>query len=291
MIRSLARPMGRFLLFTTLSTAAVAIAARASPGSTSQTSPATWKMIPLLAASPARVALAGGIVVLVIALTWWHARHNATFRDDLLPQLPPEKQTYSLGRWQMAFWFVLVFASFVGLYVLLGDYNIVPPQALVLMGISGATALSAVGVDVAKDSPADAANRGLQALGLNSYDDVLRVEQEIAQRRSEAAGNPPALRQAQLQTEIQDRQNILLTYQDRVQPFLTEGWFKDLTTDLNGTAIHRLQVFCWTWVLGAVFVVEVIQNLKMPEFNSTLLTLMGISSAGYVGFKYPEANN
>jgi hypothetical protein len=36
---------------------------------------------------------------------------------------------------------------------------------------------------------------------------------------------------------------------------------------------------------------SVYRNLAMPEFNGTLLMLMGISSAGYVGFKIQEVNN
>ncbi len=60
---------------------------------------------------------------------------------------------------------------------------------------------------------------------------------------------------------------------------------------IYGTAIHRLQVFCWTIVLGGVFIIGVYRNLAMPEFGGTLLALMGISGAGYVGFKIPENNN
>ena len=52
-----------------------------------------------------------------------------------------------------------------------------------------------------------------------------------------------------------------------------------------------LQVFCWTCVLGAVFLFGVYRNLAMPNFSNTLLALMAISSAGYVGFKYPEAQS
>jgi hypothetical protein len=94
-----------------------------------------------------------------------------------------------------------------------------------------------------------------------------------------------------LQTEIQDRKNILRTYDDKVRPFVTQGWFTDMTTDLNGTAIHRLQAFCWTLVLGVVFVIEVYRGLSMPEFSGNLLALMALSGAGYVGFKFPEVNS
>jgi hypothetical protein len=258
---------------------------------------------------PWRLAIALAAVIAVIGLVWGHARTRTTLRDSYLPQIQPSQQTYSLARWQMAFWFTLIFAAFICLFVVLWDTNTISSQALALMGISGTTALAAVAIDSVKDSPADAANRGLRALGLKTYDDVLRVQQEIASRREELAGlpsesppdaharhgkhvrSPMEERRRLLQIEIQDRDNILSTYYAKIQPFLTKGWFKDITTDLNGTAINRLQVVCWTLALGAVFVITVYRTLAMPEFNGNLLTLMGISSAGYVGFKFPEVNS
>jgi hypothetical protein len=256
-----------------------------------------WRLVAALAA-----------VIAVISLVWGHARTRTTLRDGYLPQIEPSQQTYSLARWQMAFWFTLIFAAFVCLFVVLWDTNTITTQALMLMGISGTTALAAVEIDSIKDSPADAANRGLQALGLKAYADVLRVQQEIDSRKAELAGlpsesphdghvrhgkqaSPVEQRRRQLQTEIQDRDNILRTYFAKIRPFLTQGWFKDITTDINGTAIHRLQAVCWTLALGAVFVITVYRTLAMPDINANLLTLMGISSAGYVGFKYPEKNS
>jgi hypothetical protein len=231
--------------------------------------------------------------LIVIAIVWGNARTRATLRDNLLPQLEPSTQPYSLGRWQMTFWFTLIFCSFVVLYVLLGDYNTITAQSLLLMGISGATALASVGVDAAKDSPADAANRGLKALGLSSYDDVLRVEQEIKDREDKLSAEPaPSVEQrAQWQAEIQDRNNVLRMYRDKTRPFLTQGWFRDITTDFNGTAVHRVQAVCWTFLLGIVFVVGVYNDLAMPQFSGMVLALLGISGAGYVGFKIPESNN
>jgi hypothetical protein len=289
--------------------------------------------------SPLWFWLAVGAVVIVFGLVIGNAATTTTLRDALLPQLPPHEQPYSLGRCQMAFWFVLVFASFIFLYVLLWDYDTVSTQALALMGISSATALAAVAVDVVKDSPADAANRALQALGIYTYADVLRMRQEIAFRKPLT---PPAQVKAQgakntadqakavsdfiaadanatqaqkdnaakaakdakdladaadrnlktLQAEIQDREIALRTYDDKSRPFRSECWFKDITTDLNGPTVHRLQVVFWTAALGGVFVVGVYRDLAMPpDFSATLLALMGLSGAGYVGFKYPEKNN
>ena len=261
---------------------------------------------------PLRFGIAVAVIVAVLWLVFARTTTSTVLRDNLLPQIIANRQTYSLARCQMAFWFVLIFCSFLFLYILTWDYNSISPQALALMGISGATALGAVAVDVAKDSPADAVNRGLRALGLNSYEDVVRVTAErdsrlalLATAHQDLAALPPPARSTrpdaghaqlnqriqQLQVEVQDRESVLRTYNDRIAPFLTQGWFRDVTTDLNGMAVHRLQVFCWTGVLGAVFLVGVYRNLAMPEFSDTLLALLGLSGAGYVGFKYPEKNS
>jgi hypothetical protein len=250
----------------------------------------------------------------VLYLVWGHAKKRSTLRDNLLPQLDAARQPYSLARWQIAFWFTLIFASFLFLLILLWDTNTISAQALSLMGIAGVTGLASVAVDAVKDSPADAANRGLQALGLNSYEDVTRVKQEIADRQAELSTLPaapttappssvtpggaassttvsPGDRRKQLVTEIQDRNNVLRTYEDKIKAFVSQGWFTDITTDLNGTALHRLQSFIWTIAVGVVFLISVYRDLSMPDLNTSLLTLMGISGAGYVGFKIPESNN
>jgi hypothetical protein len=38
-------------------------------------------------------------------------------------------------------------------------------------------------------------------------------------------------------------------------------------------------------VLGIIFCSQVYNDLSMPDFNGTLLALMGISSGTYIGFK------
>ena len=240
---------------------------------------------------PVRLLFATVFIGAVFVIVWGTARRSATLKDNLIPQIDPARQTYSLARWQMAFWFTLVFASYVLLYIILGDANTLSNQALMLMGISGATALAAVAVDAAKDTPADAVNAGLRLLGIKNYTDIDRINAEIADRQKRLASTPPASAQviAQLNSEILDRQLLLQNYEDAIKGFVSEGWFKDIVTDLNGTALHRLQVLCWTSLLGVIFLIDVWHDLTMPQFSDTLLALMAVSGAGYVGFKYPEA--
>ena len=238
-----------------------------------------------------RLLLAALAIIAMWAVVWGSARKTTVIKDNQVPQIDPAKQTFSLARLQMAFWFSLIFASYVALWILLDDINTLSEQALTLMGISGATALGATVVDRVKDTPTDTVNQALRLLGINDYSDVLRIQQEIADREhqlNDAAKPVSSSMATQLKSEIVDRQLKLRTWEDKVRPFQSQGWFADVSTDFNGPALHRLQVVCWTALLGLIFVIGVWRYLAMPQFSNILLALMGISGGGYVGFKYSE---
>src|ERR1041385_2593478 len=66
------------------------------------------------------------------------------------------------------------------------------------------------------------------------------------------------------------------------------GFWNDLVSDDNGAvALDRVQIVVWTVILGGIFLYSVVWDVSMPEFNATLLALMGISSGTYLGFKLP----
>jgi hypothetical protein len=74
-----------------------------------------------------------------------------------------------------------------------------------------------------------------------------------------------------------------------VTPELSSGsYWKDILRGTTDYEPHRLQIVAWTLVLGIVFICTVWSDLTMPSFNGTLLTLMGISSGTYLGFKMKE---
>lgn len=65
----------------------------------------------------------------------------------------------------------------------------------------------------------------------------------------------------------------------------SSGFMRDVLSDDKGVNFHRFQMFAWTLVLGIIFLHEVWANLAMPQFNGTLLGLLGISSGTYLGLK------
>ncbi len=70
---------------------------------------------------------------------------------------------------------------------------------------------------------------------------------------------------------------------------VSEGFLRDVLSDDSGISLYRLQLLVWTLVLGIIFIASVYNGLQMPQFNPTLLGLMGISSGTYLGFKVPES--
>ncbi len=65
-------------------------------------------------------------------------------------------------------------------------------------------------------------------------------------------------------------------------------WWLDILTDKYGVNFHRFQMAVWTLVLGIIFGIQVYKVLAMPQFNETLLGLMGISAGTYLGLKINE---
>ena len=223
------------------------------------------------------------LALLIIALIVWLAKTSAILKDQLIPQIPPNRLTFSLARNQMAFWFVIIFVSFLYLFLKLHSTNVITSQALTLMGISALTSGGSALVENMRDTPEDALNDALQALGLRSYQDVVSLKNEIADLM--ALGDALTLVS---KAKLNDKLLLLQTYKNRTMPFETNGWFKDLTTDIDGTALHRLQALVWTITLGSIFMYQVFQTGAMPALNENLLALLGISNAGYVGFKFNE---
>jgi len=164
------------------------------------------------------------IVLLVFTLIAfiYLCSHTPVIRGGT-PDQSLDIRPYSLSLFQMAFWFFLVIASYVFIWLICDELNTITDSVLGLIGIGAATA---VGAKIVND----------RSVGSDA-------------------------------------------------PSVTHGFVSDVISDSHGVSIHRLQMFAWTIVLGIIFVASVYNDLAMPEFSSTLLGLMGISSGTYLGVK------
>jgi hypothetical protein len=182
-----------------------------------------------------------GLCSLVLGLLLWTGRTSNILRavgvepsgsapaaggGAPVAQAQTPKKPFSLARTQMAFWFFIVLAAYVFIWLVTGQLDVLTSSVLGLIGISAATGVAGNTIDA-----------GRQA----------------------GANPPPALQ--------------------------SSGFFTDILSDDHGVSLARVQIAIWTVVLGIIFSRSVYQDLAMPQFDATLLGLMGISNGTYVGFK------
>jgi hypothetical protein len=195
----------------------------------------------------------------------------------------------------MAFWFFLIYASYVTIWLITSALDTITSSLLALMGISAGTALGEALIDNGKDT---AVTNQLQDLTAQKQ----ALEQGITQTQADVDAIDPATATAtdQSNRELLNRQltdsrtrlnqidQQLRSLTAQSAPNASAGFLRDILSDGSGYSFHRFQIFAWTIVLGIIFVSSVYNNLTMPEFSATLLGLMGLSAGTYIGFKFPE---
>src|SRR6185437_5763617 len=88
---------------------------------------------------------------------------------------------YSLARFQMAFWFVLVIVAFVLIWIVIGDTETITQGVLVLIGISAGTAVGATAIDSGKRPTTPDPQPGEKSEGW--FTDILSDEKGISFHR------------------------------------------------------------------------------------------------------------
>ena len=100
-----------------------------------------------------------------------------------------------------------------------------------------------------------------------------------------------AIRQS-LNAEQEQKRNRLAFIESSIADLTKTPTSVNFLVDILSTggevSLPRFQMVAWTIVLGIVFLHTVFTTLNMPEFDATLLGLMGLSSGTYVGFKFPS---
>jgi hypothetical protein len=239
------------------------------------------------------------VFVLILGSLAFFAASTDILRDPCRRR-PEGVEPVSLARTQMAFWFVVIAAAFAFLWVTTGNIDTINGTCLTLLAIGTTTALTTMAVQ---------GNRS----GRKDLSDVLQISpHEMLKLRPRELRNAIAARQKELEQigattmapeELAEASALLKTFGRKLDRFfnLRPKWcplwiyywryrlrtvFEDLLTEEAGAYdFHRFQMLAWTLVLGSVFVFKVFADRTMPQFDSNLLLLMGISSGAYIGFK------
>ena len=225
------------------------------------------------------------LFIVAVILFFFLAFESDILRDDELPPGAGARKTFSLGRCQMAWWFFLVLAAYVLIWIVTGDRDSLSSSALALLGISSATALGATIIDASKRIDTQGQLRALKQEEVSLNDRIA----EIRMKGSQAKASDDEKRELAEKNARLSQINSSITQQSlSIAPMKSEGFLRDILTDASGVSLHRFQIVVWTIVLGFIFAISVYNTLGMPEFSGTLLALMGISNGTYIGFKFPE---
>lgn len=252
--------------------------------------------LPLTIISPVYGVIAFIVVFVTLILLLWLARTTNLIREPGSCPVPGKLKPYNLGRAQMAFWFFLIYASYVVIWLITDALNTITPSLLGLMGISAGTALSEALIDSGKLNARDDQLQSLTGEKQSLEQTIPELQLQVSGLNSKANLTPEdTANRDSLNKQLQDGRARLAQITQQIQTLtpsassgVSRGFLTDILSDSAGYSFHRFQIFAWTIVLGIIFVSSVYNNLTMPEFSATLLGLMGISSGTYIGFKFPE---
>lgn len=252
--------------------------------------------LPLTVISPVYGIVALIVLVLTLVLFLWLARTTNLIRERSVSPVPGQLRPYNLGRTQMAFWFFLIHASYVTIWLITDALDTITPSLLGLMGISAGTALGEALIDSGKDNANVNQLRSLTAEKETLEKSIPELQSQVASVNAKATLTPEdTSNRDSLNGQLQAARARLADVNPQIQALtpspsagVSKGLLADILSDGSGYSFHRFQIFAWTIVLGIMFISSVYNNLTMPEFSATLLGLMGISSGTYIGFKFPE---
>jgi hypothetical protein len=192
---------------------------------------------------------------------------------------------YSLSKSQGALWFFVILASYLLIGLVTGNFtDSINSTALILLGIGAGTVIGAAVIGGAKETQ-DADKTEIAIASEKAKLEKLDGERMEIEKKLKT--NPPEADEKQLlekKGEIDRSASAYLKLLGENEHFLT-----DILSDANGVSFHRFQMAAWTFVLGLIFVKGVYDDLAMPEFNTTLMGLLGLSAGTYLGLKIPEA--
>jgi len=93
--------------------------------------------------------------------------------------------------------------------------------------------------------------------------------------------------------KIIDNTELLNNVKRHQSDLASRGFLIDILSDETGISVHRFQAVIFNLVFGVIFINEYLSNpvdSKFIEFSTVELSLMGISSAAYIGVKLNENN-
>jgi hypothetical protein len=214
-------------------------------------------------------------------------RHSSILRDPAADG-SGQPGAYSLAKTQAAWWFFTIFASYMLIAVVTGEFDsTLNGTALTLLGIGTATAIGSAVVQQSQAAGEVGLEQRSVAASIAANETTLRDSVTAARDRLASAGDvgksTAAADLARAEATLARANALWRRLNNRSVDFL-----RDILSDANGVSFHHFQMAGWTLVLSFIFVKEVWEKLSMPDFDGNLLTLQGLSAATFIGLKMAQ---
>lgn len=229
------------------------------------------------------------IMTVVLLLLIWGAFKTDLLREKGYPVPIGQKRVFSLGLAQMAFWLYIIFGAFLLLFLVMQQIPTLNTSVLILLGISSVTALSSYLINSSKIENEKNSKISLVAEVEMLTERINYIDKEL--KNNDLSKSDQMLLQQERdikQLRLLELKKSVSSAKTKIQFPKSKSFFRDLIEDNGEANLYRVQILLWTLVLGGIFLYKVIKELSMPEYDATLLSLMGISSGTYIGFKIPE---
>ena len=249
--------------------------------------------LPLTIINPIYGIISLLVVGFTLFLFLFLARRTNIIREPGADPGGGKLRPYNLGRTQMAFWFFLIYVSYLSIWLITGALDTITASLLALMGISAGTALSEALIDSGKNTAQGGKLQDLTGERQSLEQSMVDLQSQLTATQAKETVTPDEI--ASLNKQLQDDRTRIAQINQQMSTMssptdgnASRGFLQDILGDSAGYSFHRFQIFAWTIVLGIIFVSSVYNSLTMPQFSATLLGLMGLSSGTYLGFKFPE---
>jgi hypothetical protein len=224
--------------------------------------------------SSAVVAAALFAVALVAFL--WLAKATEILQDVNAPLRPDGHAPYSLARVQTAFWFFLVAAAWLLLFLVKKDIDTITGSVLILIGISAGTAVGSAIIDAGTSIDPAERIRNIPVDPTRLAQLISDLRKNLASTRTRVAASEA--KQEAKHTEVARLAADLSLAEWQQAFFRMRPWRRviyDLLGDEGHINFHRFQIAVWTLILGLVFVIPgsgAFESVK--NISNTVLTLV-----------------
>ena len=201
--------------------------------------------LPLTVISPVYGVVGLLLVLFTLVLFTWLARTTNLIREPG-EAVPGKLRPYNLGRTQMAFWFFLVYVSYVVIWLITDSLDTITPSLLGLMGISAGTALGEALIDSGKDKASAGQLQDLTSEKQSLETGIPELQSQINALNAKATLTPDdTANRDSLNKQLQDSRTRLAQLNQQLQtisPASTEGTARVCCATFSATAVATASI-------------------------------------------------